>query len=294
MARRPYEGEVMQNKTSNSRALRQLAEELLIKIAEHEDLLDADREDLATSLVRQWITYDGTATFFLREQQIYFGLARSPLGRFFVAPQPDLPGWMNRLREDWKISPDDLPDVMRQLNMGQSAEVTNTDGIPLRLWVNPKERSKGVEPLVKEPVPPGRKRDYRKIAGHQLERQFGTTLTADEMESLACSVAKQWQQYQGHACLFLNGEQQLHFILTEEENGGCNVVTERRSINLESSLSSLGVPPEVAPDLIVPLNLGQEVEFRGKSGSPSVLWHDPRTEQFLIREINPIPPARGD
>ena len=284
----------MQKKTSNSRALRQLAEELLIKIAEHEDLLDADREDFATSLVRQWITYDGKATLFLHEQQSYFDLSRTPLGRFRIVRDSVRPGWMDRLREDWKISPDDLIDVRRQLNTGQSAEVMNSDGIPLRLWVNPRERRKGVEPLVKEPVPPGQKRDYRKIAGHVVEQRLGTSAAADEIEALACSVAKQWQQYEGRACVFLGGNQQMLFTLTEGEDGGCRVDCGIRSINLESVLSSLGFPPEDFPDAITRLNLGKEVEFPGRNGSPAFLWHDPRTEQFLIREINPSPPACGD
>src|SRR5215469_14372515 len=160
----------MPKRKFNSRALRQLAEELIRTIAQDEEIPEEEREDFATSLVRQWITYDGNATVFVGEQQVYLVLGKTPLGKPCLVPVPALPGWMNRLREDWKISPDDLPDILDQLNCGQSAEVINGDGVPLRLWVNPKKRSKGVEPLVKENLPSGTKRDYHKIAVNVLEQ----------------------------------------------------------------------------------------------------------------------------
>src|ERR1700676_2247073 len=190
-----------------SRALRQLAVQLLQEIAEGE-ILPAEREDLATSLVRQWITYEGNATRFVGQQQVNLILAKTVAGTCRIVSNPGLAAWMNRLNQDWKISPEEFPDIFWQLNRGQSVEVTNSEGIPLRLWVNPKERSMGVEPLVKEPVPPGLKRDHHKIAADQLEHLFGSDLEMDTMEELACSVAKQWQQNDGHASLFLNAKQQ--------------------------------------------------------------------------------------
>ena len=135
------------------------------------------------------------ATVFVGEQQVYLVLGKTPLGKPVIIPEPALDGWMKQLTQDWKISPDDLPDVTDQLNRGQSAEVINQDGIPLRLWVNPKARSRGVEPLVKENIPPGTKRDYRKIAAAQVEQQFGEALDPDESDEVARSVVKQWQHY---------------------------------------------------------------------------------------------------
>jgi hypothetical protein len=95
---------------------------------------------------------------------------------------------VERLQEDWKIDSEQIPEIIEQLNLGQGAEVLNTEGIPLRLWVNPKERSKGIEPLVKGPVPSATKRDYRKIATDVLEQQLGSSVGEDEMQELACSV----------------------------------------------------------------------------------------------------------
>jgi hypothetical protein len=189
---------------------------------------------------------------------------------------------MNQLTRDWKINPDDLPDILGKLNRGQSAEVTNGNGIPLRLWVNPKERSRGVEPLVKQLVPPGTKRDYYKIAANELEQQLGNALGPDELDELACSVAKQWQRHEGHACIFIDGEQ-LFFRLTEQDDGGCRVVTKRLTVDLEALLKSLGFSQELIPGVIARINIGQEVHFRDRQGVLSVLWHDPKVRRIHVR-----------
>ena len=277
----------------NSRALRQLAEQILREIAEDYELADEERDGLVTSLVRQWITYDGNAALFLGEQQVYLALGRTPLGKPCIIPAPGLGGWTKQLTQDWKIDPNDLDEIFEQLNRGQSAEVINRDGLPLRLWVNPKERGRGVELLVKEPVRPGLKRDYRKIAAHELERLFSETLDPEESDELACSVAKQWQQFDGHACLFLIGHEQLDFRLRELGDGMCEVVTQSINVDLEAALSSLGFPPEVVPDVLTRINLGQEVEFRDREGIPSLLWHDPKAKRVIVRPLQSVSPSAG-
>jgi hypothetical protein len=281
----------MQKVKVNSRALRRLAEALLADIAGDEDIPEGEREDFATSLVRQWLTYDGSATLFLGEEQVYLVLGRTPLGRPCVVPEPAGSGWVRRLTRDWKVSPDDLPEVLDQLNRGQSAEVLNGDGVPLRLWVNPKEKRRGVEPLVKEGIRPGATRDYYQIAADELEQQFGMALEADEVEALARSVARQWQRFEGHACLFLDGHQQLDLTLKEQGDGTCEVVATRMSTDLERFLSSLGFPPEVLPEVITRLNLGQEIEFRNRKGFHARLWHDPKARGIYVWEPGPVQPA---
>ncbi len=173
----------------------------------------------------------------------------------------------------------------------QSAEVINGDGIPLRLWVNPKERGRGVEPLVKENISPGRKWEYRQIAATELEQQFGEGLDAEEMDELACSVAKQWREYDGHACMFLDGHEQLHLKLTEHGDGSCEVVASRLTIDLEPALSSLGLPPEVLPEVIARMNLGQQIKFRDRNGVRSRLWHDPKARRIGVQALDPVQPA---
>jgi hypothetical protein len=281
----------MQTMKVNSQALRRLAEAFLDEVAEGEDIPEGEREEFATSLVRQWLTYDGSAALFLGDEQVYAVLGRTPLGRPCVLPEPAGSGWVRRLTRDWKVSADDLPEVLDQLNWGQSAEVVNGDGVPLRLWVNPKEKRRGVEPLVGEDFRPGATRDYCQMAADELELQLDMALEADEMEALARSVAKQWQRYGGHACLFLDGHRQLVLKLDEHGDGTCEVAATRRSVELERALSSLGLPPEVLPELIARFNLGQEIGFRDRNGVQARLWYDPQAGGICVQHLGPVAPA---
>jgi hypothetical protein len=281
----------MRKITVNSRALRQLAERLLAEIAEDEGIPEAEWEDLATSLVRQWVTYDGNATLFLGGRQVYLVLGQTPLGKPCVVPEPAPHGWVRQLTQDWKVSPDDLPEVIGRLNRGQSAEVVNGDGVPLRLWVNPQERSRGVEPLAGEDIRPGAKRDYCRVAATELGRQLGEGLDPQEREALARSVAKQWQQHEGHACLFVGGHQQLVITLNEHGDGTCDVVTRRMAVDLEPALSSFGFPPEVLPGLIARINRNQEIEFRDRQGVHCRLWYDPKARRICVGAVDLVPPT---
>ena len=58
----------MPRKKVDSRFLRQIAEGVVDQIAVEVDLPDGERGDFVTSLVRQWITYDGNATFFVEKR----------------------------------------------------------------------------------------------------------------------------------------------------------------------------------------------------------------------------------
>jgi hypothetical protein len=279
----------MSQRRLNSRVLRKIAEDVVQQLAAETFIPESEQHDYATSLVRQWITYDGNASLFLGEQQVYFPLAKTPDGGFSIVPAKSLGEWTKALTKEWKISPDDLDEIFGQLNRGQSAEIVNGDGVPLRLWVNPKERSRGVEPLVKQAIPPGTKRDYHKIATNVLERHVGE-LDPDELEALACSVAKQWQQHEGYACLFLNAHQQLVFTLTEKDDGGCSVTGQRLNIDLEAVLSSHGFSPDVLEEIIARINLGQEIQFRNRQGVRSRLWHDPKARRICVQALEPPQP----
>ncbi len=284
----------MSRKKTNSRALRRLAEELIQRIAGDAELPDDEREGFVTSLVRQWITYDGNAVVFVGEQPVYLVLGKTPLGKPLVIPEPGLPGGMKRLARDWKVNSDDLPEVIDQLNRGQSAEVINGDGIPLRFWVNPKERSLGVEQLVEVKVPPGTERDHRKIAADMVEEYLGAALDPKEMDDLACSVAKQWQQYSGHACLFLSAHQQLSLKFKEHGDGTCNVACGKVRVELGPVLASYGFSPEVVGEVIARINLGQEIEFQDGQGGRNRLWHDPKERRICVKRLDVVQPAVRD
>jgi hypothetical protein len=275
----------------NARTLRQLAEDLLDEIAVREDTPEGEREECVTSLVRQWLTYDGGAAVFVGDELVYFALGRTPLGKASVVPESAGHGWVRRLTREWKVSPDDLPEALDQLNRGQSAEVVNGDGVPLRLWVNPRERCHGVEPLVKEDRWPAAARDYSRMAADELERHCGADLDPEEVDELARSVAGQWRRHGGHACLFLGSNEQLVLRLNGHGDGTCEVVATRLNTDLGRWFSSLGFPPEVHPELIARLNTAQEVGFRDRDGVQARLWYDPKARRIWVQPLGPVPPG---
>jgi hypothetical protein len=97
--------------------------------------------------------------------------------------------------------------------------------------------------------------------------------------------ARIWQQYEGHACLFIDGPWQLFLKLSECGDGGCEVVTESLTVDLEPVLLALGLSPGVVPEAIARINLSQEIEFRDRKGIPSVLWHDPKARRILVQPV---------
>lgn len=255
----------MPKNKGHSRVLRQLAEEIIERIAGEFDIPEGERQDCVTSLVRQWITYDGHATLFVAGHQVDFSLAYTPLGKPYCAPSPVQPDWTPVLTGDWKISEDDLPEIFEQLNRGQSAEVTNGDGLPLRLSINPKEKRRHVEPLVKQKAPPGTPWNYHKAATVALEDRFGPVLDEEEMDALACSLARQWQKHGGVASLFVGGDVLL-FVFKEESEERCGVSSKRLPGDIEPLLRSLGFAPDAIPDVIARLNLDQEIPFTDNQG----------------------------
>jgi hypothetical protein len=275
----------------NPQELRRLAEALVDEMDADGELPEAERADIATSLVRQWLTYDGRAILFHGEEQVCITLGRTPLGRPCVVPESAGRGWVRLLARDWKIHPDDLPEVLDQLNRGQSAEVVNADDVPLRLWVNPGQGRRGVEPLAPEAFRPEAVKDYIRVAADTLEDQLGEGLDPGEMEQLCRSVAKQWEQYDGHASLFLDGHRRLDLRLDEHGDGTCEVVATRASTDLERFLSSLGLPPKALPGLIAKINLGEAIGVRDSDGVDGVLWYDPRAGRVCVRRMGLVSPA---
>ncbi|MBY0524088.1 MAG: hypothetical protein K2R98_11855 [Gemmataceae bacterium] len=278
----------MPKNKGHSHALRQLAEEVIGRIAEEFDLPETERRDCVTALVRQWISYDGHATFFVVGQQVNFPLRYTPLGKPCCLPAPVLTDWTPVLTGDWKISEDDLPSIFEQLNRGQSAEVTNTDGIPLRLSVNPKEQRSRVEPLVKQEVPAGTPWNYHKAATVALSSRFGPVLDEEERDALACSLARQWQKYGGVASLFVEGDV-VFFFFKEESEDRCGVSSKRAPGVIEPLLRSLGFAPEAIPEVIVRLNLDQDIPFTDSQGRHCMLWNDPRAGQVQVKRFGGEP-----
>ena len=106
--------------------------------------------------------------------------------------------------------------------------------------------------------------------------------------------ANRWRRPGGHACLLLGGGWQLVLTLAEGAGGGCTVTTRQTRTDIEPLLRSLGLPREAVPEVVARLNLGQEVEFRGRGGVPSVLRHDPRARRVLVRPLAAAARRAGD
>lgn len=285
----------MARKNLASQGFRKLAEELVENLDEAGEWSEAVRNELVTSFVRQWVTYDGNATFFRsREVQLYFVLGKTALGQPRVISEAIPARCLNWLTLDWKVDPDELPGIIEQLNRGQSAEFTNDEGIPLRLSVNPKERTQVIEPLDETKLPSQNKRDDHKLAVRVLTQEL-QGLDSHLIDKAATGVVKQWHEFQGHACLFLNAHDQLAFQLVEQGDGACVVHTDRFRVDLVPLLARLGLPPEFLEDVLMFFNMGQRIEVDHPNGGHSILWHDPQERQIHfdspdITEHPAVPP----
>jgi len=122
-----------------------------------------------------------------------------------------------------------------------------------------------------------------------LESRFGPVLDEEEMDALACSLARQWRKYGGVASLFVEGDQVL-FFFQEESDERCGVRSKRQPTEIESLLHSLGFAPEVVPEVIARLNLDQEIQFKDRQGVPSILWHDPKSSRIRVRALDALSP----
>jgi hypothetical protein len=274
----------MRKKKYDSRALRRLAEDTIDRIADGAEIFESEREKLVTSLVRQWVTYDGHAALFLGVQPLFFHLGETPLGNPRTDPKLGPRNWLEIVATDWNIDPDDLPEVADQLNCGQSAEVVNRDGIALRAWTNPAEGRCAVEALDPVPPPPhGAVADYRKIATRCIEDRCGDDLETEEIDALAASMAKQWQQFDGHASLFLGGGKQVIHCKLTEHAGGSDLTATKQPANLAGLLEAQGFSPEKVSSIIARINLGQTIECSDPRGVQFRLRHDPK-QRRVVRE----------
>jgi hypothetical protein len=119
----------------------------LRKIAEHQlathfgDLGVAVRGELATSLVRQWLTNDGHAGFVTPTHQCWFRLVAREGGGFEVGVSKSEAGWGRALSEDWLVDEEEVPVLLHRLNLCQSVLWRNADGRTISLRIEPKERT---------------------------------------------------------------------------------------------------------------------------------------------------------
>lgn len=107
-----------------------------------EDLLPgldpATHQEYVTAVVRQWLTNDGHAGVFTVPMNYWLRLAEQG-GEIAVGrgeSESDLPHALRRR----KIAEDELPEVLHQLTIAQSATFVNTDGVKMVVRVVPSLR----------------------------------------------------------------------------------------------------------------------------------------------------------
>ncbi len=101
----------MAARKTNSRVLRQLAAGLFDGLVAQGIVLEAERNDFITSLVRQWITNEGTATWFVGEEQLYFTHRHTPLGKPLLSTERVQPGWFLNCSGTGTSTPRSLPTL---------------------------------------------------------------------------------------------------------------------------------------------------------------------------------------
>lgn len=267
-----------------SRLLRKLAEQLLAQVPK--ELLTSSRADLSTSLVRQWLTCDGHATLIFGQQQHYLRPALGPGDELRFDLQPvSLAPWLRHCMVDWELGEEEMRRAIRQLNLGQAAQIENRKGDLLRLWVDPQKRSKGIE-LLKSSQPtqasPGR--DYIKLARHQIETLFGKRIAATDKEDLVAALVRQWASHNHHA-LILAPQAKFHIVLTPEPDGGTKITTKTLKTSLPRKLRDCGLSPEEVLHFIHLLNLGLTPEITDEQGRRCLVRTDPINADVIMNEI---------
>jgi hypothetical protein len=113
------------------------------------DLGAALLADLATSLVRQWLTYNGHAGIITQVQQFWFSVC--PNGESLDVGFGDGRGMLGHVLErQWLVPADDVPELMHRLNICQSAVCRTTRGTSVRVSIIPQERTVRFEDVAED------------------------------------------------------------------------------------------------------------------------------------------------
>jgi hypothetical protein len=103
------------------------------------DLDPGVRQELATSMVRQWITNDGHAGFVTLTRQFWFRAV--PAGDRLEVGFGEAEGnWGRILADDWHVDRGEIPGLLHRLNVCQAAACRTADGLTIRLRIEPKEQ----------------------------------------------------------------------------------------------------------------------------------------------------------
>jgi hypothetical protein len=114
----------------------------LRKIAEHEldqcfhGLSPLTRDELVTSLVRQWIGNDGNAVIVTRDFHFWFRMKKLDDGQTQVVRDREPQTFVDHMRKS-RVIEEQIPDLLHELSVRQSAECVTDYGQKIRLRVDP-------------------------------------------------------------------------------------------------------------------------------------------------------------
>lgn len=99
----------------------------------------AAREELVTSVVRQWTTYGGNAGVFTLH--VHYYLTVEQIGTQVRAGTEVLPGLLKQHLAPWGVVDRDLPGIVHELSVTQSATFVNLDGLTVRVTSDPRDHT---------------------------------------------------------------------------------------------------------------------------------------------------------
>jgi hypothetical protein len=285
----------MARKQGNSRQLRQLAELLLRQVPD--EALTSPRPDLATSLVRQWLTYENHATLIWYPEQHYFRPAIDAGGelRFDLHPIR-IDDWFRECMADWEFGEEERDRAIEELNIAQSSIIENHAGQFLRLSIDPKERIRRVERLglPSDPVSAeNREQNRLKLARRQIEHIFHGALDEDETDEMAAAVVRQFEKHRGHA-LVVTMRTKIQIIMEKRPDGLTQVTLKPHRTRFPEKLRRCGLSLEEATRVLHAVNLGHQAEVIDEFGRRCRVVTEPESAQIALDEIAPAPPGGGN
>jgi len=266
--------------------LRQLADQHVAQIPR--EFRTSRRSDLSISLVRQWFTYEDHATLVVGSEQHYLLPVPNARGELSIQTQRvPLSSLLQLLVRDWAVDPDGLSKVMRQLNLGQSAQVENQRGEFLRVWVNPQSRTKGVERLG-VPAPANTEPSFHallpRFAADAIESVYGARLKQAEKDDLVAALIRQWLLHDRRG-LILTPQARYRIDLVETSEG-IKTESERLPLEFVQQLNTWGLAAEEIPFFLHLVNLGLVPDVLADRRRYRVSL-DLKTHQVAIREVLP-------
>jgi hypothetical protein len=129
----------------------------LRKIAEHEleaclpGLNPLTRDELATSVVRQWIGNDGNAVILTPEFNFWFCIKKVEDGGTQVVRDRQPQTFVDHMRGS-RVIEEEIPGLLHELNVRQSVQCVTDYGQKVRLRVDPGKRGFFVELVLDDDV----------------------------------------------------------------------------------------------------------------------------------------------